>query len=64
MNGLAVNFSTLTMFSGTIGFLFEIMLRGSWIFTVVIVLWIFYMLIKDSNVKKQIQRLGRFRING
>ncbi len=63
LNGLAVNFSTLTMFSGIIGFLFETMLRGAWIFTVFMVLWVFYQLIKDSNIKKQIERLGRFRMH-
>jgi len=63
-NGLAVNFSTLSMFSGTIGFLFETMLRGAWVFTVIIILWIVYLAIKDSNIKKGIKKIERFRIDG
>ena len=64
MNGLAVNFTTLSIFSGTIGFLFEIMLRGAWVFTILIFIWIIYLLIKDSNVKKNINKMGRFRMHG
>ncbi len=64
MNGLAVQFTSLTIFSGTLGFLFETMLRGVWIFTLVIILWIFYMLVQDSNVMKNIERLGRFKLRG
>lgn len=64
LNGLAVNYTTLTMFSGTLGFLFEVMLRGAWVFTIVIIIWIVYLLVQDSNVKKQLSKLGRFRING
>lgn len=63
MNGLAVNFSTLSMFSGIIGFLFEVMLRGAWIFTVVIILWIIYKMIQDSNIQKTINKIGRFRLH-
>lgn len=64
VNGLAVQFATLTIFAGIIGFLFEIMLRAAWVFTIILILWIFYMLIHDSNVKRNIERLGRFRVNG
>ncbi len=64
MNGLAVNFVTLSIFSGIIGFLFETMLRGVWVFSIVIVIWILYNLIRDSNVKKKIEQMGRFKING
>ena len=63
-NGLAVNFSTLSMFSGILGFLFGVMLRGAWVFTLIIIFWVLYNLIKDSNVKKNIKKLGRFRLNG
>jgi hypothetical protein len=62
MNGLAVTFTTLSIFSGTIGFLFEVMLRGAWVFTVLIVLWIFYLLIKDSNFKKHMRSIGGIKI--
>lgn len=64
MNGLAVNFASLDIFAGTLGFLFETMLRGAWFFTIVIVLWMIYLLIHDSNVMKNINRLGRFKVNG
>ncbi len=52
MNGLAVNFTSLTIFTGIIGFFFETMLRVAWMWTVVMALWIFYLLIRDSNFKK------------
>ena len=64
MNGLAVRFATSSIFAGTLGFLFETMLRMAWTYTVIIILWIIYMLIKDSNVKKSIEKLGRYRLNG
>ena len=63
LNGLAVQFTSLTIFAGTIGFLFEIMLRMAWIFTLIMVLWIFYLLIHDSNIMRNIKKLGRFRVN-
>lgn len=62
MNGLAINFATLSIFSGIIGFLFEVMLRGAWVFTVVILLWVIYKGIQDTNVKKAINNLGRFKL--
>lgn len=52
MNGLAINFANLTIFAGTLGFLFDIMLRLAWIFTVFIIIWLVYNLIKDTNFKK------------
>lgn len=58
LNGLAVNFVSLTIFSGIIGFIFEILLRTAWIFTIVIILWILYLLIKDSNFKKMMKKMG------
>ncbi len=61
MNGLAVNFSTLSIFSGTLGFLFEIMLRVAWPFTVIISIWIVVLLVKDSNFKRGIRKLGGIR---
>jgi len=63
MNGLAVNYANLSIFAGIIGFIFESMIRVSWIFTFVIILWMFYLLIKDSNIKKNVDRLGRIRFN-
>ncbi len=64
MNGLAVNFTTLSIFAGTLGFLFEAMLRIVWPFTIVIFVWIVYDLVKDSNVRKNINKLGGLRIYG
>lgn len=59
LNGLAVNFVSLTMFSGILGFLFEIMLRLAWVFTVIIFLWIFISLIHDTNISKELKKLSR-----
>lgn len=64
MNGLAVNYATLGIFAGTLGFLFETMLRGAWVFTVLIFLWMFYLLVHDSNVLKNIDKIGGMRFNG
>ena len=52
MNGLVINFTNLSMFAGVIGFLFEIMLRFALPFTVIIIFWIVYNLVKDTNFKK------------
>jgi hypothetical protein len=57
MNGLSVNFVSLTIFSGLFGFLFEIFLRSAWIFTVVMIVWIFVMLVKDSNIRGLIKKM-------
>lgn len=62
LNGLAVNFSSLTIFAGTLGFMFETMLRGAWIFTIFLVLWVFYLLVQDSNFKKQMKKIAGYRI--
>lgn len=59
LNGLAVNFSSLSMFSGILGFLFEVMLRAVWVYTVIIVLWILISLIHDSNLGKELNKLSR-----
>ncbi len=64
MNGLAVQFSSLSIFAGIIGFIFEIMIKVAWVFTLIWIIWIFYMLVKDSNVQRGIDSLGRFRVNG
>jgi len=63
MNGLANNFSTLSMFSGTLGFLFEVLLKGAWIWTLIMILWLLYKAIQDSNVSKNINKIGRFKLN-
>ncbi len=60
LNGLAVNFTALSMFSGTLGFLFEIMLRMAWPFTILIITWIVIMLIHDTNVNRQLEKLNKF----
>lgn len=62
MNGLAINFTSLTIFAGILGFLFETMLSGAWIFTLLIIVWIFYNLIRDSNLKKKLKKYGNMRI--
>ncbi len=60
LNGLAVNFTALSMFAGTLGFFFEMMLRLTWPFTVLIIVWIVVMLVHDTNVNKQIDRFDKF----
>ncbi len=60
LNGLASNFTALSMFAGTLGFFFEIMLRLSWPFTVIIIAWIIVMLVHDTNINKQIDRFDKF----
>ena len=56
MNGLAVNFLSLTIFTGIIGFMFETLLRLAWIWTVIMALWIIYLLIRDTNFRKIIKQ--------
>jgi hypothetical protein len=60
LNGLAVNFTALSMFSGVLGFLFETMMRLSWPFTILIIVWIIYYLIHDTNINKQLDRFDKF----
>lgn len=60
LNGLAVNFTALGLFSGILGFLFETMLRLSWPFTIIIIIWIVVLLIHDTNVNKQLDRFEKF----
>jgi len=60
LNGLAVNFTALTMFAGTLGFLFEILLRISWPFTLIIIAWIVIMLIHDTNINRQLNKFSKF----
>lgn len=60
LNGLANNFTALSMFAGTLGFFFETMLRLTWPFTVIIIAWIIIMLIHDTNINKQFDRLDKF----
>jgi len=62
LNGLAINFASLGIFAGTLSFFFQTLMSLAWVFTVIIILWIFYLLIKDSNVQKNIDKLGRFRV--
>ena len=56
MNGLAVDYLSLTIFTGIIGFLFETLLRLAWVWTVIMALWIFYLLIRDTNFRKIIKQ--------
>ncbi len=60
LNGLANNFTNLSMFAGTLGFLFETMLRLSWPFTIIIIAWIIIMLVHDTNINKQLDRFAKF----
>ena len=60
LNGLAVNFTALSMFSGILGFLFQTMMSLSWAFTVVIIFWIIVLLVHDTNVNKQLDRFENF----
>lgn len=60
LNGLATNFTALSMFAGTLGFLFETMMRLSWPFTVIIIAWIVVMLIHDTNISKQLDKFDKF----
>ena len=60
LNGLAVNFTALSMFAGTLGFLFETMMRLSWPFTIIIIAWIVVMLIHDTNINKQLDKFDKF----
>lgn len=60
LNGLATNFTALSMFAGTLGFLFELMMRLAWPFTVIIIFWIIVMLVHDTNISKQLDRFDKF----
>ena len=60
MNGLAVNFTSLTIFSGIIGFLFEVMVRLAWPWTIIMGFWIIYLMIRDSNFSKIIKKYYDF----
>lgn len=62
LNGLAVNFSSLSFFSGILGFMFETMLRLAWPFTVILLAWIVVMLVHDSNLNKQLKKLNSLRL--
>lgn len=56
MTGLAVNFLSLTIFSGIVGFLFEIMMRLAWIWTAIMLFWILYLAVRDTNLGKIIKQ--------
>lgn len=62
LNGLAINFTALSMFSGIFGFLFKLMLSLAWVFTILMIVWIVFMLIHDTNLKKQLNKLNNFSI--
>lgn len=53
------NSLTLSTFAGIIGGMFEIMIRGAWVWTVIIMIWIFITMWKDNQLIKEIKlRLG------
>lgn len=52
INGLANNFTTLSIFAGQIGFIQELLIRIVLPFYIVIFIWIIVLLIKDTNYKK------------
>lgn len=52
MNGLATQFTSLSIFAGTIGFFYEMLLRIAWPYTFIIIVWIIILVIKDVNFKK------------
>lgn len=58
LNGLAVQFTSFSIFAGTLGFLFEVALRIAWPVYIVLFIWVGYMLIHDSNVNRIISRIG------
>lgn len=60
LNGLAVNFSAISLFAGILGFLFETMIRLAWPFTIIVIAWIVVMLVHDTNLKKQLKRFEDF----
>lgn len=62
LNGLAVNFSALSLFAGILGFGFEIMLRLAWPFTVIMIAWIIVMLVHDTNLGKQLKKFENMRL--
>jgi hypothetical protein len=55
LNGLAINYAYLSIYSGTIGLLFSVMLKTTFIWFIIIALWIFILLIKDTNHRKIIK---------
>ncbi len=60
LNGIATNFTALSMFAGTLGFLFETMMRLTWPFTVIIIAWIVVMLVHDTNINRQLDKFDKF----
>lgn len=58
MNGLAANFTTLTIFANILGFIFLAMAKLTWIWTLIMILIIAYWIIKDSNFKKMLRSMG------
>lgn len=57
LTGLSVRFTSFGIFEGTIGFLFETLIRVSWPFYFILVVWVLYMLIHDSNVARNLNKL-------
>lgn len=55
MNAIALNLIGIDQFTGTISFLFSTLLSLSWVWTVIIFIWIIYHTWKDSEIKKAIK---------
>lgn len=60
----ATQLSGVPQFLGTIGLIFEIMMKISIFWICIMVFVIGYNVIKDMNISKQIKKSNRFKING
>ncbi len=60
--GLSNTFTALLMFSGIFSFLFMTMLSLSWVYTIVMILWLVFMAIHDTNISRHIKKLNNFNI--
>ena len=59
-NTLATNME-LSQFSGTIGFLFEVLMRAAWVWTFVMMLWLGYLAWKDTKIKKIMKEMWDYQ---
>lgn len=50
------NYLDLAQYLGFVTFLFNVMLRMLWVFIVIVLIWCVYLLVKDSNLKKELKR--------
>lgn len=56
LNGLANNFTTLSIFANQIGFIEEMLIRLAWPFFIIIAIWIIFLLIRDTNFKRLMKK--------